>query len=172
MEIRSAEAAAAAAAGEAASWRAAAEVGERAIVAAAEALQEWAEEIEREAARASRSPRKGGLVGSGTPGPGARGTPPRMSPKKLALLASPLGSSLKSPHSASPSNPVAFLRRVDGSPGLAPEEEARLHSRLEHLPVRARGLHENLRGAIREARALREEAAAKSRGDCMLRTRL
>ena len=165
METRSAEAAAAAATGEAASWRAAAEVGERAIVAAAEALQEWAEEIEREAARASRSPRKGGLVGSGTPGPGARGTPPRMSPKKLALLASPLGSSLKSPHSASPSNPVAFLRRVDGSPGLAPEEEARLHSRLEHLPVRARGLHENLRGAIREARALREEAAAKSRGD-------
>ncbi len=160
METRSAEAAAAAATGEAASWRAAAEVGERAIVAAAEALQEWAEEIEREAARASRSPRKGGLVGSGTPGPGARGTPPRMSPKKLAL-----GSSLKSPHSASPSNPVAFLRRVDGSPGLAPEEEARLHSRLEHLPVRARGLHENLRGAIREARALREEAAAKSRGD-------
>lgn len=88
-----------------------------------------------------------------------------MSPKKLALLASPLGSSLKSPHSMSPSNPVAFLRRVDGSPGLAPEEEARLHSRLEHLPVRARGLHETLRGAIREARALREEAAAKSRGD-------
>jgi len=64
----------------------------------------------------------------------------------------------------SPSNPVAFLRRVDGSPGLAPEEEARLHSRLEHLPVRARGLHETLRGAIREARALREEAAEKSRG--------
>ena len=165
METRSAEAAAVAATGEAASWRAAAEVGERAIIAAAEALQEWAEEIEREAARTARSPRKGGLVGSGTPGPGARGTPPRMSPKKLALLASPLGSSLKSPHSMSPSNPVAFLRRVDGSPGLAPEEEARLHSRLEHLPVRARGLHETLRGAIREARALREEAAAKSRGD-------
>ena len=165
METRSAEAAAVAATGEAASWRAAAEVGERAIIAAAEALQEWAEEIEREATRASRSPRKGGLVGSGTPGLGARGTPPRMSPKKLALLASPLGTSLKSPHSMSPSNPVAFLRRVDGSPGLAPEEEARLHSRLEHLPVRARGLHETLRGAIREARALREEAAAKSRGD-------
>ena len=142
-----------------------AEEFERAIIAAAEALQEWAEEIEREAARTARSPRKGGLVGSGTPGPGARGTPPRMSPKKLALLASPLGSSLKSPHSMSPSNPVAFLRRVDGSPGLAPEEEARLHSRLEHLPMRARGLHETLRGAIREARALREEAAAKSRGD-------
>jgi hypothetical protein len=150
METRSAEAAATTATGEAASWRAAAEVGERAIIAAAEALQEWAEEIEREAAR-TRSPRKG------------LGTP-KMSPKKLGLLASPLSSSLKSPHSMSPSNPVAFLRRVDGSPGLAPEEEARLHSRLEHLPVRARGLHETLRGAIREARALREEAAEKSRG--------
>ena len=150
METRSAEAAATAATGEAASWRAAAEVGERGIIAAAEALQEWAEEIEREASR-TRSPRKG------------LGTP-KMSPKKLGLLASPLSSSLKSPHSMSPSNPVAFLRRVDGSPGLAPEEEARLHSRLEHLPVRARGLHETLRGAIREARALREEAAEKSRG--------
>ena len=110
METRSAEAAATAATGEAASWRAAAEVGERGIIAAAEALQEWAEEIEREAAR-TRSPRKG------------LGTP-KMSPKKLGLLASPLSSSLKSPHSMSPSNPVAFLRRVDGSPGLAPEEEA------------------------------------------------
>ena len=164
METRSAEAAAAAATGEAASWRAAAEVGERAIIAAAEALQEWAEEIEREAARASRSPRKGDSSDRERQGP-ALGARRRGCPRRSSRSSRRRSAPRSNPRTPSPSNPVAFLRRVDGSPGLAPEEEARLHSRLEHLPVRARGLHETLRGAIREARALREEAAAKSRGD-------
>ena len=119
-----------------------------------------------------RDRREGGTRRIGNARAGARGTPPRMSPKKLALLASPLGSSLKSPHSMSPSNPVAFLRRVDGSPGLAGGEEARLHSRLEHLPVRARGLHETLRGAIGEARALRERLRRRAGERCGGRSRV
>jgi len=41
METRGAEAVAAAAAGEAAAWRAAAEAGERAVVAAADGLTNW-----------------------------------------------------------------------------------------------------------------------------------
>ena len=55
----------------------------------------------------------------------------------------------------SPSNPVAFLRRVDGSPGLAPEEEARLRAERDATE------------AAREAAAAKaaEEAAAAKAAD-------
>jgi hypothetical protein len=58
---------AAAAAGEAASWRAAAEAGERAVIAAAEALTDWAMELQRDRDVRARDGNgsRGGYIGGG-----------------------------------------------------------------------------------------------------------